>query len=208
MLVTQGNYGHIVEIPNVEWVKEILAEKFDSAGEILTPNSIIYGGAIRDCLSGKELLGDLDVAVPAVEGTKIIDNLDTSPKWSRNGKNHFREDYRGKKESPIAYVYDYKNVLNRVMQIIMVRGEVTGESDPLASTIHVAKLVDIVCCGVFMTVDGRVFEALPGAFDDCVKADLRFNTLLFEMMRCKKCNDTIRPGVGRPGSSMIKRSRL
>jgi hypothetical protein len=36
-------------------------------------------------------------------------------------------------------------------------------------------MVDIICCGMIMLYDGRVFEAVPGAYQDCIDGVLRIN---------------------------------
>ena len=42
--------GYLKEIENVGWVQEIVMERFDNATELMVPTSIVYGGAIRDCV--------------------------------------------------------------------------------------------------------------------------------------------------------------
>ena len=73
--------GYIREIPNTGWVSEAIAERFDNALEMMTPNSVIYGGAVRDVLSGKELLGDLDIVLPPEDFGKISNSFHTNSKW-------------------------------------------------------------------------------------------------------------------------------
>jgi hypothetical protein len=47
--------------------------------------------------------------------------------------------------------------------------------DPFQDALYMVRMVDITCCAVLMTADGRVFEVVPGAFEDCKNRVLSLN---------------------------------
>lgn len=168
--------GYLREIENTSWIQEVIMERFDNALEFMTPDSIIYGGAIRDCIANKELLGDLDLSVSKEDFGTISDAFSTNPKWipfnqiSNDGIKNSGD--IAKKLAPMSSVYSFKTLGNKVIQLVTSKYQ---DKDTLQSSIYVARMVDIVCCGVIMLYDGRVFEAVPGAYQDCIEGILRIN---------------------------------
>jgi len=75
------NLSFYIENLDTPWVLETIAEKFDNATDLLTTNSVVYGGAVRDALAGLELLGDLDIAVTADEAGRLNNAFKNSVKW-------------------------------------------------------------------------------------------------------------------------------
>jgi hypothetical protein len=148
-------------------------ERFDNALEFMTPYSIIYGGAVRDCIAKKELVGDLDLAMPPNDFIGISEAFHTNPKWipsanlnDKDIKLHIERDYGN------VNVSSFETTGGKIVQLITSKYQ---DRDPLQSAIYVARMVDIVCCGVIMLCDGRVFEVVPGAHQDCVDGVLRIN---------------------------------
>ena len=180
---------YLKEIKNTGWVQEIIMERFDNALELMTPSSIIYGGAIRDCLAGKDLLGDLDLAIPAEDFGCISETFHTNPKWiplSSHVKEQPVSSDKEQKEqfvikssgdlskllAPMSGVSSFVTMGGKIVQLITSKYQ---DRDPLQSAIYVARMVDIVCCGMIMLCDGRIFEAVPGAYQDCLDGVLRIN---------------------------------
>lgn len=183
--------GYLKEIPDSEWVQEIIMERFDNALEMMTSDSIIYGGAVRDCLAGKELLGDLDIAINAAEFNIVSRRFHENPKWvpatedQRSGPSTSGQ-VRSKEEpfvlknsgdlaqalSPMSGICAFRTIGGQEVQLITSKRR---SKDRLEDSIYVARMVDIICCGVIMLHDGRVFEALPGAYQDCLDGVLRLN---------------------------------
>jgi len=77
-----------------------------------------------------------------------------------------------KEDMPIHSVYHYKNVNGAVCQVIVSDRMVMDDKE--AAT-FLARNVDIICCGVVMDKEGRVFEVLEGAYEDCKARALRHN---------------------------------
>lgn len=84
------------EIENLDWIQEVIAERFDqSIINAMSDNSLIFGGALRDIVAVMPLHGDLDIAVPQTEVTQISILLHRSPKWTKLPKeNVARSDKR------------------------------------------------------------------------------------------------------------------
>ena len=187
--------GYLKEIPDVEWVQEVIMERFDSALELLGVDSIVYGGAVRDCLAGLELLGDLDIATTRNGLAAMVDRFHKSTKWvahdssvveqktfqtmpakagkwtspkmpSRNSGDMARE------LSPMSNVTAFRTLGDKVVQLITSK---RLTRDKFQDAVYMTRTVDITCCGVLLAADGRVFEAVPGAYQDCLDRVLRLN---------------------------------
>jgi len=74
--------------------------------------------------------------------------------------------------APMSGVSSFVTIGGKMVQLITSKYQ---DRDPLQSAIYVARMVDIVCCGMIMLCDGRVFEAVPGAYQDCLDGILRLN---------------------------------
>lgn len=198
--------GYLKEIEDTEWIQEVLMEHFDGALEMMTANAIVYGGAIRDCLAGKELVGDLDIAASKLEFAEMIDSFQRGAKWvpaegqsqKTTGWSPFKKqahalefEYAGahRELSPIGNMVSFRTNGDRIVQLVQSKKHA---KDQFQNALYLARTVDIICCGVIMTADGRVFEALPGAHEDCVANILRINeksgTIYIDMLpsRVKK----------------------
>ena len=178
---------YLQEIPNVSWIVEVISETFDDALDLMTSSSIVYGGAIRDCLAGKKLIGDLDIIVmPSVaEYSALVNRFTKSPKWISINNRQENLSYEQPKFltsrrdanrsiSKIPYLTAFKTLGNKTVQIITPS---TVKSSPFRTIVHFAKQVDIICCGLILTNESRVFEIVPDAYEDCKKGILRLNNL-------------------------------
>jgi hypothetical protein len=169
--------GYLKEIENVGWVQEIVMERFDNATELMVPTSIVYGGAIRDCIAGKELIGDLDIAITSDDFENVSKMFATNPKWIPFVKEKADQTIKSSgdlaiKFAPISGISSFITIGGKIVQLITSRYQ---DRDPLQRVIRVARMVDIVCCGVIMLSDGRVFEVVPGAYQDCLDGILKIN---------------------------------
>ena len=181
---------YLQEIKDTEWVIELISEQFDDAMNMMTPNSVIYGGAVRDCLAGKALLGDLDIAVSASECTTMINKFVKNPKWVNvsnklSGAHYkkfgsvspfFGEPKRTRSYTKTPQIMTFKTLGNKTVQIIIL--EPTGD-DPFQTVTTMVKQVDIVCCGVILTNDNKVFEVVPNAYKECKKHVLHLNNTCY-----------------------------
>jgi len=171
--------GYLKEVPDVEHVSEVIAEQFDDALEFMTPNTIVYGGAVRDVLADLPLVGDLDLAVAPAELETLRYAFETSAKWVDSdmlertasvpilGKSPF-----GLPSMPMAGITQFSTINGATVQLI---ASASFQKGNLEKALYMARQVDIVCCGVVLLSDGRVFEALPGAYEDCRNRVLRIN---------------------------------
>lgn len=170
--------NYVIEIQDVGWISEVIAEKFDNALGLMSENDAVYGGAVRDAIAGIKLQGDLDIAVPASNFTDTVFTFDSDALWTpvsgSKKKMLQKEGTPSLSRSPISIgdIVSYQTINGSVVQLIK-----SEDSDPW----HLARIVDIKCCGVVMSADGRVFEVLPGAKEDCEERKLRFNTFSDEM---------------------------
>jgi len=172
--------GYIKEIEGVEWLAEVISERFDNALSMMSRYSVIYGGAVRDTIAEKELLGDLDIAVTPEAFSEMSVAFQENPRWvphdpSRQGPIVGKTRNSGdmaREFAPMSNVSSFINMNGMVAQLITSNDQ---NKDRLQAAIYPARQVDIVCCGVVMLCDGRVFEVLPGAFDDCKSGILRIN---------------------------------
>ena len=202
---------YLQEISDISWVIEVISEKFDNAINLMTANSMIYGGAIRDCLAGKDLDGDLDILVPVDEYSILVNRFINNSKWipvkesqkdtfynyvdlsfntdsivkslhknipkskSRATKENKKTNIRNTDELTsinTPYLTSFKTLGNRVVQII---SPCTMNGNYFQTLIHYAKQVDIVCCGMILTNEGRLFEVVPNAYKDCKNNILHIN---------------------------------
>lgn len=200
-MIDQGIPGYLQEIPDTYWVQETISETFDGILELMTPYSVVYGGAIRDCFAGLDLVGDLDIAVSQQEFSNLSARVQTSPKWLPEDCGNFApnaraeevvgedpplvfakwSDHKAHKSSPydttskfstIAGVTDFVNATGSKVQLITSKQHT---KNPFQDAVYMARMVDIVCCALIMTSDGRVFEVVPGAHQDCRDRILRLN---------------------------------
>lgn len=185
--------GHYLEeLKGYDHLYEMLSERFDNALEMMTLDAIIYGGATRDCIAGKEALGDLDISVSQHSFRGIYDSFLKNPRWAeiegpvRRGKKTLDIPLFGKnaeEDNPYeAMARSARPVLNGVTNFAGVSGQVVqimtpsrSTKDLLADALILARTVDIRCCGIIMLSDGRIFEVVPGAAEDCLEGVLRLN---------------------------------
>lgn len=179
---------YLQEIKDTEWVIELISEQFDDAMNMMTPNSVIYGGAVRDCLAGKDLIGDLDIAVSESECTTMINKFVKNPKWVNVSNKGSGTHYKKFGSAPTLFglpprrgtsprtpqIMTFKTLGNKTVQIIILS---PTEDDPFQTVTTMVKQVDIVCCGVILTNDNKVFEVVPNAYKDCKKHVLHLNNM-------------------------------
>jgi len=189
---------HKKEITNTGWVNEKISEIFDDATEMMSENSIIYGGAIRDALAGMTLSGDIDIAVSTKEYDSVVAKFRSSVKWiAKNNLNNIRmnsskPDYRiwlPKLSNMSSFVHMNGNIA----QVISVSTK---------DVCSIVRDVDIVCCAVIMTYDGHVFEVVAGAHDDCIAKVLRLNKTK-SIVNINGTPERIKKLVGRGWKSLI-----
>lgn len=167
-----------IEIEDIQHISEILCAHFDGFDALVTANSIIYGGAIRDVLANLPLVGDLDIIVPENEFSRVCNNFLRSPRWldtERSTTNNKVKNilYKSRyKNMPIKDTKTFKSVDDVFVQIISAKRKFGEDDNPI---LEVVKKTDIVCCGLIMESSGKIFEVVDGAVQDCRNRILRIN---------------------------------
>jgi hypothetical protein len=180
---------YMMEIPGCEWVSEVIGEIFDGALELLVPGSVVYGGAVRDVLAGKELVGDLDIAVSNRVAGELSTAFDCHSMWLREQQSpsdmarmkskYGGPDIPGLLPSPIQAVNQYKNPSGKSVQLVV--SSQPSIEDAEEEAIHMARVVDLTCCGLIMRPDGTTFEVIPSAYDHCRQGILMPNRTSMEL---------------------------
>lgn len=172
-----GLTGYIQEI-DVDFIYEMIVERFDDAIDLMTSCSFIYGGAIRDPLAGLPLEGDLDITTTSHDHY-IYENFIGSTRWVEiapkakfDGKSPSGQ--KAKETRALAGITRFKNVSEMVVDLA-VSGKNSGIS--LESALYPVRMVDFRCCGVVMNSNGKVFEVVAGAYQDCKDRVLQFNPM-------------------------------
>lgn len=168
---------HLKEIDDVGHVYEGICERFDDALELIGPNTVVYGGAIRDSLADLELLGDLDLAVPPEDFRELRERFLRHARWVPDSEMNMKQlaSKYGVSRSRVGSLSDISQFVNSngsKVQLVVSKME---DVSPLNKALQLSRQVDIVCCAVAMTQDGRVFETIPEAFEDCRARVLRLN---------------------------------
>jgi hypothetical protein len=182
--------SYILELPDTDHVMEVIGERFDDALCFMTDFSVIYGGAVRDVLAGMPIEGDIDISVARCDFGKVTSAFGQSPKWRAVQAEDAKRlaarygipsggllsvDISARSEKPsgrILAMDTFESHRGMKAQVIVPSAEF---EDPMMEALTFARDVDIACCGVVMLNDGRVFEVVPGAFEDCKNKVLRFN---------------------------------
>jgi len=84
---------------------------------------------------------------------------------------------------PISQINSYRGVDDAVVQIMKTKKPKTIQGvnpNSFDDLVQVARMVDIVCCGVVMDKDGHVFEVVENAHDDCLNRVLNINPVVVD----------------------------
>jgi hypothetical protein len=168
--------GYLNEVLDAGFVSELIGERFDNALELMTQNAVVYGGAVRDALADLPLVGDLDIAAAPRDVHTMQNSFLKNPKWISSqplpSERRIGKSPTGVHLAPMDGVTEFVTINGATVQLMASAGQ--GKSH-LERALYVARSVDFVCCAVVLLSDGRVFEALPGAYDDCRERILRVN---------------------------------
>ncbi len=190
------DYLREIEVPGI---LEILGEKWDNALELMHGDALVYGGAIRDIIAGLPFKGDLDIVGASDPYSLMVYQFSESTKWTPEGwvppvsSPQGIKSLRGRTAAMVTTSQSpsKKSSSDRYTKHISVDSTLTFftfdnakvqliRARPLAlsgfkAALQVAKEVDITCCGLVMDKNGRVFEVVENAYDDCINKILRFN---------------------------------
>lgn len=159
------------------YVQEIINEKAGgNIFQLFSKNSLIYGGAARDAIAGFPLVGDIDVVVSDTEFRTIYNNFMYNHRWREVPLTKTAEmKSKSKYMKSTSYIQDIKafETINGCIVQIMVYSE--DKCDPVTKVPTIVSNVDFKCCGMIVKRNGHVFEAIPGALDDCLNRILTIN---------------------------------
>jgi len=181
MLVPEIKELNTIVSIDAPWILECLDEKFDDAISLLSNSCLIYGGAIRDLLSGLPIGGDLDIAVPHKEYNNLRKIFSDSVRWvAKPGNGLLPKGYNHPSTKIISGITTYTNITGDEIQLIQAcpNEKLIVVANQLIYNFEVIKIVtkvDLVCSAVIMDVQGNVFEVLPNALKDCKNRILTFN---------------------------------
>lgn len=190
------------------WIIEHLDAYFDDVlCNLDSKNSFIYGGALRDTLAGLQLIGDLDLIIECDIFKKTVDIFRSSSKWMlhsiTDGSKYERPFNPAEKKTSvgsitkIATFYDKANVKIQMISPTGNESDITDTIPCTRSAWDIVRLVDIRCSGVMLTLDGDIYEAVPGAIDDCRNRVLTINQLVKDNVGNKRLHKRVEKLVGR-----------
>ena len=177
--IAKGNI--MIEFKKIDlpFASDLIAEKFDNILELLHPNALAYGGAIRDITAGLSLKGDLDIVAAGADYDYCISKVSNSGKWRKvNTVSAIVRKIKGSDYSSnkaIKKVSTFETFGNKRVELIKAVTQLDKHN--LTATLEVIKTVDITCCGVAMDIYGNAYEILEGARQDCLDRVLKLNSL-------------------------------
>jgi len=189
---------YLKEIGHVS-VLESVDEIFNGITSLMTQNAILYGSTITSLLTELPVVGDLDIAVSTHEYGKMTHAVTNSVKWIQasgrtiheNQGSHQgwrpsglkasssapsiqsdRNPYEEAEHLPVSNVVSFITTNDACVQIMESKIQ-TG--DALEDALDIVRNVDFVFCGIAVDRYGRVLEAVPNAYDDCMQRIIRIN---------------------------------
>jgi len=158
---------------------EIIEDIFDDAISLLERYETtfgkgkvyIYGGVLRDIISNSPIQGDLDVITT---GSDALNELFSSnPRWGKHNKK-------------LSYAkYDFKYFDNyKYINFYSKEVDIIGCKDIQN---HVLK-TDLLCCCLLMSLDGKIYEMVEGALNNCQTKKLNLNPLCTDLNKKKLIN--------------------
>jgi hypothetical protein len=211
--------GYLKKIDGLDWASETISERFDNALELLPSSAVVYGGAIRDVIANVPLLGDLDIGIDCRYVEEASEIFRRNPRWvpkdgflaskpnllERVLERRTLEVGRSSSKSlalaaaPMSAIVIFENIDGQIAQIMTSKAD---RGDPFLNAIYLGQTVDIVCCGMIVDMSGTVYEAVPGAYDDCKNKILRLNessdTIYYDALQ-----DRVNKLVGRGWTNTI-----
>jgi hypothetical protein len=204
--------GYLKKIDGLDWASETISERFDNALELLPSSAVVYGGAIRDVIANVPLLGDLDIGIDCRYVEEASEIFRRNPRWvpkddflALKPKRRMLEVGRSSSKSlalaaaPMSAIVIFENIDGQIAQIMTSKAD---RGDPFLNAIYLGQTVDIVCCGMIVDMSGTVYEAVPGAYDDCKNKILRLNessdTIYYDALQ-----DRVNKLVGRGWTNTI-----
>lgn len=178
---------YLVEIKDHPSFIEHIDEKFDGISNLMTPNAVIYGSSLTSLISRIYADGDLDISISPQEYNTLAQRVQASEKWLqvegeevkvnrhwRFGSHLFKasksSNYKDIPDFPMDEAVAFQTTNGAKVQLIKAK---SNSYDPLNDALEVVRKVDFVFCGVAMDCYGRIIEAIPHAYSDCLAGAIR-----------------------------------
>jgi hypothetical protein len=198
--------GYLKVRREYDWLMEVVGAEFDGLLNLLNENVIVYGGVVRDCIAGKPLLGDIDLAVTPAAFQSVVQSFRIDPKWVE-----LRKKTKSAAEyatfSSVGDIKEFKNIDGKVAQVM--KSNVRGSRED--KLYFLARNVDIKCCGLALNHKGEVLELVKGAVKDCINNVLVINPAFKNMSDsslASRMESRIEKLIGRGWKSEIDLKKL
>jgi len=133
-----------------------------------TKNFCFYGGAPRDFIAQYNFPGDLDICIVYNAFEDFYKKKFISANYTANHpttKNILDKDgYKIGERFVDRIPFHYKGT-DRIIDFVL------WDKDPF----DIALTVDFVCCALFINCNNDLYEAIPGAYEDCINKIARVN---------------------------------
>lgn len=137
------------------YVAELISNHFTDLWPVIEThdNVLIYGGALRDIVAG---LDPVDVDLICLRSDTAIKSFSSNTRWAVDKK------VGGSNSHNIKF----RNIHSKIADITLCMD---------SSPVPIIKRTDLLCCCLIMDVQGNLYEAVPGAIQDCKDRILRLN---------------------------------
>ena len=138
------------------YVAELISNHFTDLWPVIEayPDTVlIYGGALRDIIAG---LDPVDVDLVCLGSDAVIKGFNSNTRWA--------VDKKGRSSNTLNI--KFRNIHSKVADITVCMD---------LSPVSIIKRTDLLCCCLMMDVQGNLYEAVPGAIQDCKDKILRLN---------------------------------
>lgn len=200
---------HTEELKEYHWAEEAISERFDDVIDMIPENAVVYGGVLRDIIAGKELVGDIDIAVTPGDFDNIVYKFISNPKWISVSEHedkkkalHYTE---GVTSPTIIGMRSFKTLNGITAQLMKVNAKNYDIQEIFGAS---GRNVDIICCGIVMTSNGQVFEVVKGAHEDCKNNILQLNKSRGPSQNPEALNIRIEKLTKRGWKSLITRAQI
>ena len=156
-------------------------------GDKSTSSSVLYGlTMVEEAKTVLDKIHELPTVTAVSRSTKPSHSTDNLSKY-------------------LEQIVSFGNADGVVAQVMVVRQNT--QDDFMDLPLALAKQVDLICCGLVMTKDGRIYEVVPDARKDCINRVLRLNPNS-QIISAERTTKRIEKLVGRGWVSAITDKEL
>lgn len=156
-------------------------------GDKSTSSSVLYGlTMVEEAKTVLDKIHELPTVTAVSRSTKPSHSADNLSKY-------------------LEQIVSFGNADGVVAQVMVVKQNT--QDDFMDLPLALAKQVDLICCGLVMTKDGRIYEVVPDARKDCINRVLRLNPNS-QIISAERTTKRIEKLVGRGWISAITDKEL